>query len=545
MDFKAINNRFSISAQISLGDLDALVAKGVEVLVCNRPDKEAAEQPTFADIQTAASARGVTALQIAFKPDGLSSKLTTEFGDVINTGKKIHAYCRTGNRSINIWAINQLNQGRPKDLIIGEAAVSGFDVTGTLQQAQKKGLAKTNSFDVIIVGAGSGGIATAASIHKRNPKLNIVLIDPSESHFYQPGWTLVGAGVFSPESTRRTTQHLIPNGVTWLQQSFASFDPASNRIMLDDGNALNYRQLVVSPGLKLNWSAIEGLEETLGRNGVTSNYRYDLAPYTWELVRGLRSGRAVFTQPPMPIKCAGAPQKAMYLSADHWFHSGALNKISVDFHNAGAVLFGVAHYLPALMTYVEKYKAKLHFGETLIKVDGEQHKAWFSSKDKAGIVTESCVDFDMLHVCPPQCAPDFISSSPLADDDGWIDVDPKTLRHKQFENIWGLGDACNSPNAKTLAAVRKQAPVVARNLLNALRSKPEEAEYDGYGSCPLTVERGKIVLAEFGYGGKLLPTFPAWLNNGAKPTRLAWILKSYVLPTVYWQLMLKGREWFT
>jgi sulfide:quinone oxidoreductase len=545
MDIKIINDSFSISAQISLDDLDTLVARGVEVLICNRPDKEAADQPSFANIQTAASARGLTALQIAFKPDNLNRELASRFGNVVNTGKKIHAYCRTGNRSVNIWAVAQLNQGKPLGLVVSEAAVSGFEVAATLHQAEQTGLAKTNSFDVVIVGAGSGGIASAASIRKRNRQLRIALIDPSESHYYQPGWTMVGAGVFKPESTRRAMRNLIPEGITWLKQPVVSFEPKQNRIFLEDGNLVSYQQLVVSPGLKLNWSAIEGLEETLGRNGVTSNYRYDLAPYTWELVRGLRSGKAVFTQPSMPIKCAGAPQKVMYLSADYWLRSSVLNKISIDFHNAGGVLFGIAYYVPALMSYVEKYKANLHFGETLIKVDGKQHKAWFACKDDTGMTTETCVDFDILHVCPPQCAPDFISNSPLADANGWLDVDPKTLRHKRFKNIWGLGDACNAPNAKTMAAVRKQAPVVARNLLNALRSKPEEAEYDGYGSCPLTVERGKVVLAEFGYGGKLLPTFPAWLNNSANATRFAWILKTYALPAVYWQLMLKGREWLT
>ena len=70
-----------------------------------------------------------------------------------------------------------------------------------------------------------------------------------------------------------------------------------------------------------------------------------------------------------------------------------------------------------------------------------------------------------------------------------------------------------------------------------------DAVYDGYGSCPLTVERGKIVLAEFGYGGKRLPSFPSWLIDGRRPSRLAWHLKSEALPSLYWNAMLKGREW--
>ena len=545
MEIQKLDEKFSVSAQLSIDDLDALAATDVEILVCNRPDQEAEDQPSFAEIEAAAKARGMVAIQLAFKPADLTRELVDELGNLIATGKKIHGYCRTGNRSTNIWAASQLNQGRSLAAIASETSPTGFDVSGFLQQAQVSGVVDRPRHDVVIVGAGSAGIALAASLKKREPQLHITLIDPSSEHYYQPGWTMVGAGVFDPKSTRRATRDLIPAGVTWQQQSVVSFDPANNQVSLDNGETVRYQQLVVCPGLKLDWSAVAGLEESLGKNGVTSNYRYDLAPYTWELVNTLQGGRAVFTQPPMPIKCAGAPQKALYLSADAWFRRGVLKDINVDFYNAGAALFGVAHYVPALMEYVEKYQAKLHFQQTLVKVDGANQKAWFRHNDAAGESQETCVEFDMLHVCPPQCAPDFVKDSELADANGWLDVDQATLQHQRFDNIWGLGDVMNAPNAKTMAAARKQVPVVADNLVSAMQARTLTASYDGYGSCPLTVERGKIVLAEFGYGGKLLPTFPAWLNNGARPTRLAWMLKTYALPMVYWQLMLKGREWLT
>ncbi|MEH6610026.1 MAG: pyridine nucleotide-disulfide oxidoreductase [Halioglobus sp.] len=285
------------------------------------------------------------------------------------------------------------------------------------------------------------------------------------------------------------------------------------------------------------------MPETLGQNGVTSNYRFDLAPYTWQLVSNLKRGRALFTQPPMPIKCAGAPQKALYLSADHWQRTGVLDDIEVVFHNAGAVLFGVADYVPALMSYIERYNASLKFGDRLVRIDGPAKKAWFESTSENGESTLTEQSFDMIHVCPSQTAPDFIRQSPLADAAGWVDVDQNTLQHTQWQNIWGLGDAMNAPNAKTAAAARMQAPVVANNVLHSLDLADGVAHYNGYGSCPLTVERGKIVLAEFGYGGKLLPSFPRWIINGQQPSRLAWILKEKLLPPVYWQAMLKGKEW--
>jgi sulfide:quinone oxidoreductase len=397
--------------------------------------------------------------------------------------------------------------------------------------------------DIVIVGGGSAGIACAASLLKRQPDLSITLVDPAEDHYYQPGWTMVGAGVFTPEFTRQPMAAVIPKSVTWLKQPVANFEPDRNAVVLADGSRIAYRVLIVAPGLKLDWAAIPGLQGALGRNGVTSNYRYDLAPYTRDLANALGGGKALFTQPSMPIKCAGAPQKAMYLSCDRWARAGRLRNIKAEFHTAAAALFGVAHYVPALMSYIERYGIDLHFESTLVAVDGDAHIAIFEQKAADGTRRRVETTFDMLHAVPPQVAPDFVRHSPLADVGGFIDVDRRTLRHTRFPNIYALGDVINTPNAKTAAAARKQAPVVAVNALAALDGREPEVGYDGYGSCPLTVERGRIVLAEFGYGGKLLPSFPQWILDGSKPSRLGWILKDHVLPSVYWHGMLKGREW--
>ncbi|MCB2066054.1 MAG: NAD(P)/FAD-dependent oxidoreductase, partial [Erythrobacter sp.] len=202
---------------------------------------------------------------------------------------------------------------------------------------------------VVIAGGGSAGIATAASLLARRPNLDIAVIEPSEHHYYQPGWTMVGGGVFEVESTVRPEASVMPKAVTWLKGAVHGFDPEAKSVDWGDGQRVTYDLLIVAMGNRLAWEAIEGLEETLGKNGVTSNYRYDLAPYTWQLVQGLNKGRALFSQPPMPIKCAGAPQKAMYLSCSDWEHRGVLKDIEVEFHNQGAVLFGVADYVPALM----------------------------------------------------------------------------------------------------------------------------------------------------------------------------------------------------
>lgn len=394
------------------------------------------------------------------------------------------------------------------------------------------------SHNVVIVGGGAAGISVAASLLRRRPGLDIAIVEPSDTHYYQPGFTLVGAGIFAPEQLRRSTASLIPKGATWLRTSAKGFEPQSNAVILEDGRQLRYRMLIVATGNRLDFDAIEGLTETLGKHGVTSNYRSDLAPYTWELVRNLEKGRALFTQPPMPIKCAGAPQKAMYLSCSEWRRHGRLDAIDVEFHSAGAVLFGVPAYVPALENTVKRYGIDVSLGSNLIAVDGRSRTAVF--KSEAG---ETIRDFDMLHVTPPQKGCMVVADSELADAAGYVEVDQATLRHKRFPNVMALGDAGSMPNAKTAAAVRKQAPVVAVNALAILDGKAPTAAYDGYGSCPLTVEKGKILLAEFGYGGALQPSFPTWLIDGTKPSRLAWILKKDLLPPIYWDAMLKGHEW--
>ena len=400
----------------------------------------------------------------------------------------------------------------------------------------------TISGDIVVIGGGSAGIGLLASLLKRDPQLNIILIEPSAEHYYQPAWTLVGGGAHDIRKTMRPMAQVLPDGVTWVQAAVSQLLPDEQALVLDSGQRVTWNNLIVCPGLRLAWEKIQGLEQTLGHNGVTSNYSYQHAPYTWQLVQQLKGGKAIFTQPAMPIKCAGAPQKAMYLSCDHWLKQGDLNTIDVEFNLAGAALFGVATFVPPLMNYVEKYGVQLAFNSNLIKVDGPARKAWFEVKDAEGNISVEEKSFDMLHVVPPQVAPDFIRHSPLADAAGWCEVDPHSLQQVRYPHIFALGDVCSTSNAKTAAAVRKQIVVVAENLLALRRQAPLPLKYDGYGSCPLTVEKGKVVLAEFGYGGRLLPTFPL---DPTVARRSAWFLKATLLPWFYWNGMLKGREWLT
>ncbi len=545
----------SVSPQIEAGDIGVLAAQGYRAIICNRPDGEDGNQPPSDRIRAACALHGLEFVYMPVISGGMNDDDVTAFAAATaRLTCPVLAYCRTGTRSTTLWALSEAAHLAPTS-ILGVAAEAGYDLSALEprllalwrrgEPARRDRLADAptlpaNRFDIVIVGGGAAGCAVASSLLSRRPGLNIAIIEPADKHYYQPGWTLVGGGAFKHARTERPMARALPPGVKWLRAACAGFEPEKRRVVLEEAERIGYAVLIVAAGLKLDWAGVEGLTDTLGRNGVTSNYRFDLAPYTWELARGLKQGRALFTQPPMPIKCAGAPQKAMYLSCHAWEKRGVLKDIEVDFNLAGPSLFGVAAYVPTLMSYVQRYGANLSFGSVLKAVDGASRTAWFDVATADGAVTRVSKSFDMLHAVPPQVPHDFIRQSALADGAGWIDVDPVTLRHTRYGSVFGLGDACSTPNAKTAAAARKQAPVVAENVLAVLDGTPLRAVYDGYGSCPLTVERGKVVLAEFGYGGKLMPTFP-W--DSTRPRRSAWLLKASLLPTLYWDAMLRGREW--
>ncbi|MBN8926714.1 MAG: TIGR01244 family protein [Rhodospirillales bacterium 69-11] len=541
----------SVAPQVSAEDLGGLSALGFRAIINNRPDGEAEGQPPSALLEATARRLGLAYRHIPVVSGKVTDADVQAFAAALQELRgPVLAFCRTGTRSTTLWALSQAPHLDPA-AILAAAKDAGYDLSGLRPRldaawdaAQPQAAAEPDTpatqYDVLVVGGGAAGCAAAASLLRRRRTLRIAIIEPRETHYYQPGWTLVGGGVFNRAQTSRPMQRTLPPGVQWVRAAAAGFEPEANAVILEDGTRIGYRALIVAPGLKLDWAAIPGLEETLGRNGVTSNYRFDLSAYTWELVQGLQHGTALFTQPPMPIKCAGAPQKAMYLSCDAWRQKGVLRNIDVTFHTAAPALFGVAAYVPPLMRYVERYGAKLALQSVLKSVDGPARTAVFATRQPDGSVTEETRSFDMLHVVPPQVAPDVVRASPFADAAGWVEVNPETLRHPGYGNVFSLGDACSAPNAKTAAAIRKQAPVVAENLVAVLEGRDPHAVYDGYGSCPLTVERGKVVLAEFGYGGKLLPTVP-W--DSTKPRRSAWVLKTKLLPTLYFDVMLRGREW--
>ncbi|PPK76913.1 sulfide:quinone oxidoreductase [Methylobacter tundripaludum] len=391
---------------------------------------------------------------------------------------------------------------------------------------------------LLIIGGGAAGVSVANNMRRQNADIDIAIVEPSEVHYYQPGFTIIGGGAYTLKETTRNEVDLIHPTVTWIKDYAETFQPDENSVSLRSGDTVSYDYLVVCPGLQLDWDKIEGLKETLGKNNVCSNYSADTVEYTWECIQAIKEGTALFTQPPMPIKCAGAPQKIMYLAADRFRKRGTLDKFNIEFLNAGPALFGVPFFAKALSKVVADYGIKTSFNHNLVAIDGPAKIATFETTDSEGNKQRITKAFDMIHVTPPQSAPDFIKKSPLANAAGWVDVNPNTLQHAKYSNIFGLGDAGSTPNAKTAAAVRKQVPVVVDNILSLKNSKDVQGGYDGYGSCPLTTSLSKVMLAEFAYDGKVTPSFP--LLDPRKSRAIWWWGKTTGFPWLYWHLMLKG-----
>ena len=419
-------------------------------------------------------------------------------------------------------------------------------------------------FQIVIIGAGNAGISVAAQLLRKNSGLNIALIDPSEYHYYQPAYTLVAAGVFDINKTKKFQKDYIPQNTTWIKDTVTEFKPDTNSIVCGNGDEINYDIMIVAPGIQLDWSKIIGSKEAIFNNPkVSSNYLFELPTKTWQMIQDFKGGVAVFTNPNTPIKCGGAPHKIMYLAVDYWRKKGILDKCQVHYLSGAGVLFGIKEYLGALEKTVAEGNIHTHFGSNVVEINSSNNTVVYETKaDKEVLENEvkqfggACygiteqldeqvkkveITFDFCHVVPPQSAPDFVKNSVLADPKnphGYVEVNMYTLQHSRYSNVFSLGDVINAPCSKTGAAIRKQAPILVQNLLLAIKGSPLIGQYNGYSSCPLITGRRKLILAEFDYDNNPQETFPF---NQAKERWSMFILKRYILPFLYWTQILKGK----
>lgn len=425
---------------------------------------------------------------------------------------------------------------------VASAPVVAFGVgtvpTTVFLESPKFGTDENEKHRILIVGGGTAGIGIAAQLRNKGEK-DVAILEPSKTHYYQPLWTLVGGGLKNNTSSAKPMSKVIPRGVHHIKDAAASFDPENNTVITGSGKQLKYDYLVVATGMQTHFDHVEGLQETIGKNGVISIYDYNYSQNAQEVIKSTKEGNCIFTQhQDSPIKCGGAPQKIMWLAEDAARRGGFRKNINVKWVIPQPTMFPVKKYGDILATEAADRKVERIHGLALAKVDGPNKKATFANiKDPTETVV---MDFALLHVIPFMKPPKALTESKLAASNGFVDVNKDTLQHNKFPNVFAAGDSANLPTSKTMAAVAKQAPIVVNNLLMHSQNKPLNAIYDGYTSCPITTKRNRLLLAEFKYGGELAETFPILQSS---PRRLFMFFKETLFPIAYFYFYLPGR-WF-
>lgn len=405
-------------------------------------------------------------------------------------------------------------------------------------------VARNRSHRIVVIGGGSAGCSVSHQL-LRSGKYNkgdIAIVDPAEWHHYQPGWTLVGGGLADKDDFKLRMADLCDPKLTVYGEKVRDMKPEENLVVLENGEKLEYGQLIVCPGIKSNYGHVPGLQEALAdaESRVYSIYSYNYCGKVFPGIQQFRSGTAIFTQPLGMLKCAGAPQKLMWLALDYWKRAGLYtgtdrsSPINISFMTGLPVMFGVPKYSAKLMQLAQERGIRALFQHDLVEISGDS--ATFALPDGSH-TTEK---FDFLHATPKMGPHDFVARSSLADAAGLVAVDPATLRHTMYNNVWAIGDASNLPTSKTAAAITAQAPVLVSNLHSVVEGKPLQATYDGYTSCPLITEYGKVLLAEFQYGAEPKETFAKLGVDQIEPRRLFYHLKKDFFPFVYRKFMVKG-----
>ncbi len=371
----------------------------------------------------------------------------------------------------------------------------------------------------------------------------ITLVDARQQHWYQPGFTLIAAGLKPASYAISRTADWLPEGVEWIPEHAAGLDPVAQRVTTRGGRVLAYDYLIVATGLTLDWEAIEGFSlDLVGRDGVSAHYAGpEYAELSWrELDRFTdRGGVGLFGRPATEMKCAGAPLKMAFLAEDIARRKGNRDRVQLAYHAQNQTLFGVPIVHHRLRQLFDERGIEARYDHVLKALDAQRRVATYATP--AGDVTTG---YDFINVIPPQRAPGVIRAAGLGWtdrwlDQGWIEVDPATLRHLRYPAIFGLGDIAGVPKGKTAASVKWHLPVVEDHLVSELAGREGTKTFNGYTACPMITRIGRAMLIEFDYTDNLTPSFPGIIAP-LEELWISWLMKEVALKPTY-NAMLRGR----
>ena len=397
---------------------------------------------------------------------------------------------------------------------------------------------------IVIAGAGAAGLASASRLAAALDGAKITIIDPRKQHLYQPGYTLVAAGIKPENYPVSTTAEYIPKGVEWVAERVAEIDPEGNRVVTDSGKSFAYDFLFVTTGLVLDYAAIEGMDESLiGREGIGSIYHSPQGAFaTWrEMDRFTQKGGVgVFLRPASEMKCAGAPLKYTFLVEDYLSRRGVRGRSQLIYNAHSKALFSVPVVAEKVRMLFQERGVQVNYERSLKSIDPGRRIATFNTTEGT---TE--LQYDFINVVPPMKAPDAVRNSPLPwqegkwAKDGWMEVDKGTLRHVRYPNVFGVGDIAGVPKGKTAASVKWQVPVAVDHAVAEMAGTTSKSLYTGYTSCPLVTRLGRAMLVEFDYQNNLLPSFPGVIAP-LEELWASWVLKTTALKPTYIS-MLRGQ----
>lgn len=426
----------------------------------------------------------------------------------------------------------------------GAGAILASGATVALGNAVQPTIKKVKtSAKIVIIGAGAAGLTAASKLDRRLDGAKITIIDAQEENNYQPGFTLIGAGLKPANYTKSNTSDYIPKNVTWVKENVAQIDPDSNKVVTLGGKTFEYDYLVVATGLSFGFNEIEGMDISLiGKEGIACIYPSPEAAYaSWKVMSDFtdKGGVGIFHRPKTEMKCAGAPIKYTCLTEDYLVRKGTKSKSEIIFNAQNKTLFSVPIISERIrMLWLER-DIKFNYDRELIAIDPGKKIATFSTPEG-----NDEMKYDMIHVVPPMYAPDAVRYSPLAwqtgnwAKEGWMEVDKSTLRHLRYRNVFGVGDIAGVPKGKTGASVKWQVPVAVDHLVADIEGVTSNSIYNGYTSCPLLTRLGRAMLIEFDYNNNLTPSFPGIISP-LEEQWISWVMKTTSLQPNY-KAMMRG-----